>query len=207
MAPSAKIHTVPTWHYYVTFHLTPPSQNPRWTQRGPHHDVRDPIIQTRRSSSEFLIPLPQFHTPQLNSNHQTRPNHVLIHFIIPHINTHSIPLFLLTVGTKKSTKFQYNRDPFLSSLLQEKPTKQNRNLNIIRDMVEKNKRSSWFSKRLKRESQRWKYLGAAIFKWKSLSSFPVSFFNHVAFKILSLFEAIFLVLTACFFYLMCGCRF
>ncbi|KAG5029220.1 hypothetical protein AAZX31_05G119100 [Glycine max] len=74
-------------------------------------------------------------------------------------------------------------------------------------MVEKNKRSSWFSKRLKRESQRWKYLGAAIFKWKSLSSFPVSFFNHVAFKILSLFEAIFLVLTACFFYLMCGCRF
>ena len=62
------------------------------------------------------------HIPQLNSNHQTRPNHVLIHFIIPHINTHSIPLFLLTVGTKKSTKFQYNRDPFLSSLLQEKPT-------------------------------------------------------------------------------------
>ncbi|KAG4999624.1 hypothetical protein AAZX31_08G081200 [Glycine max] len=71
-------------------------------------------------------------------------------------------------------------------------------------MVEKKR--SWLSKRLKRESLRWKYLGAA-FKWKRLSSLPVSFFNNVAFKILSLFEAIFLVLTACFFYLMCGCRF
>ncbi|KAK7399777.1 hypothetical protein VNO78_10967 [Psophocarpus tetragonolobus] len=62
-----------------------------------------------------------------------------------------------------------------------------------------------FFKRLKRESVRWKYLTAA-FKWKTLS-LPASFLNHLAFKILSLFETIFLLLTACFFYLMCGCRF
>jgi len=71
------------------------------------------------------------------------------------------------------------------------------------DMVGKKKS---FLKRLKGESLRWKYLAAAAFKWKRLA-FPTSFFNDVAFKILSLFEAVFLVLTACFFYLMCGCRF
>ncbi|CAJ1935800.1 unnamed protein product [Sphenostylis stenocarpa] len=62
-----------------------------------------------------------------------------------------------------------------------------------------------FLKRLKGESLRWKYLGAA-FKWKRLS-LPASFFNDVAFKILSLFEAVYLILTAAFFYLICGCRF
>ncbi|ESW30935.1 hypothetical protein PHAVU_002G194700 [Phaseolus vulgaris] len=62
-----------------------------------------------------------------------------------------------------------------------------------------------FLKRLKGESMRWNYLRAA-FNWKRLSS-PASFFNNVAFKILSLFEAVFLILIAAFFYLMCGCRF
>nr|KYP49655.1 hypothetical protein KK1_028627 [Cajanus cajan] len=63
----------------------------------------------------------------------------------------------------------------------------------------------WFWKRVKRESWKWKYLWSS-FKSKSLT-LPVSFLNDVAFKVVSAFEAVLLVLTACFFYLFCGCRF
>ncbi|KAK7359635.1 hypothetical protein VNO77_01597 [Canavalia gladiata] len=64
----------------------------------------------------------------------------------------------------------------------------------------------WLFKRLRKESLRWKYFWSA-FKWKKFSTLPVSFMNDVAFKVVSAFEAILLVLTACFFYLCCGCHF
>ncbi|XP_042477215.1 uncharacterized protein LOC122058642 [Macadamia integrifolia] len=44
------------------------------------------------------------------------------------------------------------------------------------------------------------------FQWKRLG-FQLSFVEDVLFKIVSVFEAIFLVTTLCFFYLCCGCHF
>ncbi|KAJ1396372.1 hypothetical protein SESBI_32591 [Sesbania bispinosa] len=63
----------------------------------------------------------------------------------------------------------------------------------------------WFFKRLKKESLRWKFMLPA-FKWKRLS-LPASFLHDVVFMILSVLEAIVLVLKACFFYLCFGCKF
>ncbi|KAJ9153202.1 hypothetical protein P3X46_026667 [Hevea brasiliensis] len=51
---------------------------------------------------------------------------------------------------------------------------------------------------------RWRFLGSA-FKWKRIH-FQLSFVDDVLFKIVSVFEAIVLVATLCFFYLCCGCH-
>ncbi|KAK7319289.1 hypothetical protein RJT34_04008 [Clitoria ternatea] len=63
-----------------------------------------------------------------------------------------------------------------------------------------------FFKRLKKASRRWKYLFSS-FNWKSLAIFPVSLLDNLLFKFLSAFEAILLLLTACCFFLCCGCHF
>ncbi|KAK8575965.1 hypothetical protein V6N13_032722 [Hibiscus sabdariffa] len=55
---------------------------------------------------------------------------------------------------------------------------------------------------LKKESWRWKYLN---FKWKRLS-LRVSFIGDLMFRVASLFEAVYLLSTLCFFYLCCGCQ-
>ncbi|KAL2344087.1 hypothetical protein Fmac_005372 [Flemingia macrophylla] len=72
-------------------------------------------------------------------------------------------------------------------------------------MVGSNGKKRWSLKRVKKEWWKCKYLWSA-FKSKTLS-LPVSFFNHLTFKLLSAFEAVLLLLTACFFYLFCGCSF
>ncbi|KAL9452229.1 hypothetical protein AB3S75_008090 [Citrus x aurantiifolia] len=65
-----------------------------------------------------------------------------------------------------------------------------------------NRRWVLFKRLIKRESLRWKFLG----KWKRLN-LQISFFDDVLFKIVSVFEAVVLVATACFFFLCCGCHF
>ena len=69
------------------------------------------------------------------------------------------------------------------------------------------KKNRWiFFKRLRMQTAwRWKFLGSA-FKWKRLN-LQLSFVDDVLFRILSVFEAIVLVATLCFFYLCCGCHF
>ncbi|CAK7350247.1 unnamed protein product [Dovyalis caffra] len=70
------------------------------------------------------------------------------------------------------------------------------------------KRKMWLFKRLKlKESWRWrlKFLGSA-FKWKRLN-IQLSFFDDLIFKIVSVLEAIVLVIPLCFFFLCCGCHF
>ncbi|GLU22703.1 hypothetical protein SLE2022_387590 [Rubroshorea leprosula] len=67
------------------------------------------------------------------------------------------------------------------------------------DMSKSNKRWALF----KRLSLRLKLLGSA-FKGKRLH---LSFMDDVLFRIVSVFEAIVLVVALCFFYLCCGCHF
>ncbi|KAJ9135892.1 hypothetical protein P3X46_033017 [Hevea brasiliensis] len=69
------------------------------------------------------------------------------------------------------------------------------------------KMKMWLFRKLKvKESWRWRwrFLGSA-FKWKR-KHFQLSFVDDVLFKIVSVFEAIVLVATLCFFYLCCGCH-
>ncbi|KAL5997505.1 hypothetical protein ACLOJK_008435 [Asimina triloba] len=66
----------------------------------------------------------------------------------------------------------------------------------------------WFRKKAKREDSRprpWKFSFPA-WKWKRLE-FQLSLLDDVLFKVVSVFEAIVLVSTLCFFYLCCGCHF
>jgi len=66
----------------------------------------------------------------------------------------------------------------------------------------------WLFRRLKlKESWGWrlKFIGSA-FKWKRLN-IQLSFFDDLIFKLVSVLEAIVLVITLCFFYLCCGCHF
>ncbi|KAB2026712.1 hypothetical protein ERO13_D06G205000v2 [Gossypium hirsutum] len=63
-----------------------------------------------------------------------------------------------------------------------------------------------FKRLLKKESWRWKYVLGSAFKWKRLHIHHFSFIDDLLFKIASIFEAIFLVSTLCFFYLCCGCQ-
>jgi hypothetical protein len=68
------------------------------------------------------------------------------------------------------------------------------------------KKNRWsFFKRLRSERQRWSFFGSG-FKWRRLN-LQLSFVDDVLFRILSVFEAIVLVATLCFFYLCCGCHF
>ncbi|XP_044497539.1 uncharacterized protein LOC123219598 [Mangifera indica] len=55
---------------------------------------------------------------------------------------------------------------------------------------------------IKKESLTWKFLG----KWKRLN-LQLSFIDDICFKFLSVFEAVVLVSTLCFFFLCCGCHF
>ncbi|KAJ7968901.1 putative Transmembrane protein [Quillaja saponaria] len=66
-------------------------------------------------------------------------------------------------------------------------------------------KKSWFFKKLRKESWRLKFLGSAL-KRKRLN-LPVSFMKDVIFKVVSVFEAIVLVMNLAFFYLCCGCSF
>ncbi|KAL7211473.1 hypothetical protein ACSBR2_014355 [Camellia fascicularis] len=55
-------------------------------------------------------------------------------------------------------------------------------------------------------SRRWWWrLRSSGFRWKRLR-FQLWFVDGFLFKIVSVFEAIFLVATLCFFYLCCGCH-
>ncbi|KAJ6979412.1 hypothetical protein NC653_027533 [Populus alba x Populus x berolinensis] len=58
-----------------------------------------------------------------------------------------------------------------------------------------------------KESWGWrlKFMGSA-FKWKRLN-LQLSFFDDLIFKLVSVLEAIVLVITLCFFFLCCGCHF
>ncbi|KAL9391686.1 hypothetical protein Peur_015606 [Populus x canadensis] len=70
------------------------------------------------------------------------------------------------------------------------------------------KRKMWLFKRLKmKESWRWRlrFLVSA-FKWKRLN-IQLSLLDDLLFKIISVLEAIVLVITLCFFFLCCGCHF
>ncbi|XP_057536574.1 uncharacterized protein LOC130814503 [Amaranthus tricolor] len=70
-------------------------------------------------------------------------------------------------------------------------------------------KKSWFVKRLMtKEAWRWRVLSSGFrFKWKKLNKFKFSFLQDLLFKFVSVFEAIFLVSSLCFFYLCCGCQF
>jgi hypothetical protein len=69
------------------------------------------------------------------------------------------------------------------------------------------KKNRWmFFKRLRRETWRWNLVGTA-FKWRRMNLLQMSFLDDMIFRILSVFEAIVLVATLCFFYLCCGCHF
>ncbi|PSS02944.1 Poly(A) polymerase catalytic subunit like [Actinidia chinensis var. chinensis] len=69
------------------------------------------------------------------------------------------------------------------------------------------KPGSFFFKRLgkKGSSKCWWRFRSSGFRWKKLS-FRNWFVDGFLFKIVSLFEAVFLVGTLCFFYLCCGCH-
>ncbi|XP_074269690.1 uncharacterized protein LOC141592774 [Silene latifolia] len=72
------------------------------------------------------------------------------------------------------------------------------------------KKSCFAKKLMNIEAWRWKVLssrGIFRFKWKRLNAMKFSFFHDIYFKIVSIFEAIFLVSTLCFFFLCCGCHF
>ncbi|KAK4271815.1 hypothetical protein QN277_020450 [Acacia crassicarpa] len=62
-----------------------------------------------------------------------------------------------------------------------------------------------FFKKLSRHSSRLKFYWSAL-RWKRIH-LPVSFMDNVVFRIVSLFEAIVLVLSLAFFYLYFGCHF
>ncbi|GMN43300.1 hypothetical protein TIFTF001_012504 [Ficus carica] len=53
--------------------------------------------------------------------------------------------------------------------------------------------------------KRWRLFGSA-FKWRRLS-LQLSFFDDVLFRVVSVLEAVVLVITLAFFYLFCGCHF
>ncbi|KAI4298243.1 hypothetical protein L6164_031824 [Bauhinia variegata] len=73
--------------------------------------------------------------------------------------------------------------------------------------MEKGNSRRFFFKRLRKESSlKFKLLGSA-FKAKKVHFLPVSFARDLIFKVVSVFEAIVLVLKLSFFYLCCGCRF
>ncbi|KAI4295411.1 hypothetical protein L6164_035459 [Bauhinia variegata] len=73
--------------------------------------------------------------------------------------------------------------------------------------MEKGKTRWLFFKRLRKESSLKLKLLVSAFKWKKVNVFPVSFMRDVIFKVVSVFEAIVLVLALSFFYLCCGCHF
>ncbi|KAL3851465.1 hypothetical protein ACJIZ3_013347 [Penstemon smallii] len=54
---------------------------------------------------------------------------------------------------------------------------------------------------------RWKSKSSAGFRWKRRFNLHLWFVDHFLFKIVSVFEAIFLVSTVCLFFLCCGCHF
>lgn len=62
-----------------------------------------------------------------------------------------------------------------------------------------------FFKKLSRHSWKLKFYWSSL-RWKRVH-LPVSFMDDVVFRIVSLFEAIVLVLSACVFYLFFGCHF
>jgi hypothetical protein len=72
------------------------------------------------------------------------------------------------------------------------------------------KRKMWLFKRLKmKESWRWRWrlrFLVSAFKWKRLK-IQLSLLDDLLFKIISVLEAIVLVITLCFFFLCCGCHF
>ncbi|KAL2930732.1 Transient receptor potential cation channel subfamily V member 2 [Bienertia sinuspersici] len=61
---------------------------------------------------------------------------------------------------------------------------------------------------MSKEAWRWRVLSSGFrFRWKRLNMIKFSFFNDVYFKIISAFEAVFIVSSLCFFFLCCGCHF
>lgn len=70
-------------------------------------------------------------------------------------------------------------------------------------------KKKWSAKRLmSKEAWRWRVLSSGFrFPWKRLHMIKLSFLHDFLFKIVSTFEAIFLVSSLCFFFLCCGCHF
>ncbi|XP_010241319.1 PREDICTED: uncharacterized protein LOC104585959 [Nelumbo nucifera] len=66
-------------------------------------------------------------------------------------------------------------------------------------------RKRWSFKNLGKYSWPWRFSSSA-FRWRRLN-FHLFILDDVLFKIISVFEAIILVSTLCFFYLCCGCHF
>ncbi|CAA3014509.1 AF211538_1Avr9 Cf-9 rapidly elicited 180, partial [Olea europaea subsp. europaea] len=56
-------------------------------------------------------------------------------------------------------------------------------------------------------SSRWKFKSSTGLRWKTRFSLRLLFVDNILFKIVSIFEAIILVATLCFFFLCCGCHF
>ncbi|KAL8032287.1 hypothetical protein ABFX02_13G086000 [Erythranthe guttata] len=53
----------------------------------------------------------------------------------------------------------------------------------------------------------WKLKSTAGLRWKKRFNLHLWFVDGFLFKIVSIFEAVFLVSTLCFFFLCCGCHF
>ncbi|KAK9706933.1 hypothetical protein RND81_07G161800 [Saponaria officinalis] len=72
-------------------------------------------------------------------------------------------------------------------------------------------KKSWFVRKLmNKEAWRWRLLsngGILKIKWKRINMIKLSVFHDIYFKIISTFEAVFLVSTLCLFFLCCGCHF
>ncbi|GFP94913.1 hypothetical protein PHJA_001635700 [Phtheirospermum japonicum] len=70
---------------------------------------------------------------------------------------------------------------------------------------------TFFFKRLNKKGggggvRRWKLKTSAGFRWKRKFNLHYWLVDVILFKIVSIFEAIFLVAKLCFFFLCCGCR-
>ncbi|CAA3000896.1 AF211538_1Avr9 Cf-9 rapidly elicited 180, partial [Olea europaea subsp. europaea] len=55
-------------------------------------------------------------------------------------------------------------------------------------------------------ASRWKFKSSTGLRWKRRFSLHLWFVDDILFKIVSIFEAIILVATLCFFFLCCGCH-
>ncbi|KAF5811304.1 hypothetical protein HanRHA438_Chr04g0189571 [Helianthus annuus] len=76
------------------------------------------------------------------------------------------------------------------------------------NMEEKKPHFPFFFKRLHGKTRKglWKRFGTPGLRWKTKFNIRQWFVDRVLFKILSVFEAVVMVSTLCFFYLFCGCH-
>lgn len=139
-------------------------------------------------NSTHQIKLPKSPLPQKSPRNQTQ--------------THTLLLFLhfhsLTILSSEDHCREMDEETTVSSATK-KTNKTHGNIAT---------RWAIFKRSLRRESRKMKLLGSA-FKWMRLrrTNLPISFLDDLLFKIVSILEAVVLVVSLCFFFLCFGCHF